>query len=200
MTRPQLLALAKQRGFTRYSTLNKHKLIELLERGSHAPPPKRWNYIVQRGRGVAIDQLFTEYDEKTKYGVRERRVEGGYLVNGVDLDGMFNSRYVPDRTVYEDRVVDNRDWTTDDEYSDDETEDEEPAPPPQIVVVERIVEGGWFIPIENFEAYKAFIASFTDVYQPRTLLESAARVASSRKLPNYLPSLIKKQLTFYKNN
>lgn len=187
MTRPQLLALAKERGFKRYSALNKCELIKLLKKGSHDPPiPKKWYSIIDSGKGVSFDQLFTSYDHMHKYDVGEQQEGDGYIIRGVNLDGMFNSVYVPEQMTY---GIDTR-WDTDDEDDD-----------PHYIRIPRKIPGGWLIHRNDYSNYKKFIKSLRDAksqQQPRTLFELAARVVNSRKLNVYIPPSLKNRISQYK--
>jgi hypothetical protein len=189
MDRSQLLALAKERGFTRYSKLNKGELIRLLKNGSHSPPPARhWYSIIANGEGVSIDKLFTPYDHMHKYAVAHEQVPEGYIIRGVNLNGMFESQYIADRTIQREEI----------DYGDN-TDDEDVEP---VTVVRSVqISGGWLIPLREFPKLQTLITSLrsaSQIKQPRTLFEAAARVVNSKKQTRYLPKIIKSRLKQYK--
>lgn len=186
MTRPQLLALAKERGFTRYSKFNKHDLIRLIRYGKHPDPiPTRLYGIIVDG--TSIDKLFTPYDHMHKYSVSDRLVQGGYIVNGVNLEGLFNSSYVPDRVEMQEEI----------DYPDTDNEDDEPV----TVMRNIVIRGGWFVPHADFPTYRQYINDLrtaASLYQPRSLFELAARIVNTRRQTAYLPKIIKQKLKEYK--
>ena len=149
MDRSQLLALAKQRGFTGYSKLNKFQLNRLLETGSHPPPPpKHWYDVIADGIGVTLDKLFTPFDHMSKYSVSEEPVPEGYIIRGANLSGMFDSCYIPDKEVqYEDT-----------EYQGTDEEDDEDYEPVTVMKTVKI-PGGWLIAHHHHPMYKSIISS-----------------------------------------
>ena len=147
---------------------------------------KRWYGIIVNN--APIDKLFTPYDHMHKYSVSERLVPEGYIVSGVNLDGMFNSMFVPDR-------IEQREYESD-RFTDSETDDE-----PIAVMRDVVIRGGWFVPHAEFPNYRNYITTLrtaASVHQPRSLFETAACVVNSRCHNVYLPKIIKNKLKEYK--
>lgn len=170
LTRPQLLALARQRGYHRYHKLNKRDLVQLLETGryrrqSPPPPPPRPRYTsVHSSRGLRPDEI-----DLDRYRVDvSRRSDGQYLVRGVDLNGLFGSVFVDDRTVRGAPQYDD----TDTEGSDDDDT--------------YVVNGGWVVPASQIQNLRTYLSSLR-VYNPRSLFDLSALSVNRRPINQYLP-------------
>jgi hypothetical protein len=176
LTKSQLQAMAKRAGFMRFSALNKNDLISLLISGSHTPKVKHPKFtILHSCRGV----LPADFDP-ARFTITVEPSPGGYVMRGLDIEGMFNSLFTPDRfaTRYEDV------------YEEPTTDDDEPNQSTWTPVTRRIC-GGWFIPEANYSDFKQFYESIVcRVNNPRTLFELAGIVVNSRKQTTYLPKRI----------
>lgn len=96
-----MLVECKRAGFVRYSRLNVYKLRQLLSRGSHeiSPKRKRWHLKVHSGRGRKIDQYDCNEDRidcYLRWDARNGRFMDGYTIRGIDLEGRFDSVFIPD--------------------------------------------------------------------------------------------------------
>jgi hypothetical protein len=195
MKNPELKELAKQQGYRNYGKLNKHDLVRLLINGALPPPPKYISRRLKEGVGVPLDQLFTAGDKSpgNKWVYESKKVDDGYMIRGVDLEGLFGSTYIPDKTVTRLEEV-YRDYFTDEEMTD---EDEEPAQE----LVTRTIRGGWFVSDKVFTEVVAFLESLQKQPQPKSLKELAINVAAARKIPKgVLPKLIVQEVKVYRKN
>jgi hypothetical protein len=177
LSKSQLQEMAKRAGFMRFSALNKDRLVSLLTTGSHSKPKAQpITKMLHSSRGVVPSEF-----DPSKFTITVETSPGGYVMRGLDIEGMFNSRFTPDRstTRYEDV------------YGDPDTDDEDDPPQPIRAPVTRRVSGGWFIPASDYLAFKRFYESIP--YRgndPRTLFELSGMVVNSRKQTTYIPKRI----------
>lgn len=199
LSRTELLTMCKDKGFVRYSSLNKHNLIDLLKTGSHKQPKQRspWRYISESGMGVLPHEFERDGNQYTitikdsdkfcdKYVSDDiiRYLRDGYCaIRGINLEGLFNSRWVPPKqtTVYENTY----NSATDDSDSDNE---------PIRVEITYKQYGAWVIPKSELPSFKAFFDSLKPKHNPKSLFDSAAHVVNSRKITQYIPKHLLKRI------
>jgi len=198
MTNRQLKDIAKQKSFVKYSTMNKRELINLLVRGVHPKPRQKKIYEITDYRNLLpLDYLFTScgcINHVYGYGAVQDDEKGGYVIRGVNLNGMFDSIRVPDKTInvlendYEDINTADYEW-----FETDETTQ----------VVTKTIKGGWFVPFasyQNFSDYTNRLKTIRCSTNPKSLFELAAYVLKSRKITaflhpgQYIPTIIKLRL------
>lgn len=204
MSRSQLLSLAKANRFKNYTPLNKYELIELINRGYHLQPEKRTCNVYKGGVGASEDELFQSYGTLFKYSVTLANVKNGYFVRGFNMNGMFESHYIPQSEMTYP--------TTERNFID--PSDSLEIPPSlinrvynygndgSIISVTIHKPTGWFLPIQHATAFKEYIANIRHKVfgpKPKTLFELAARIVNSHHQRGvYLPKTIIKKLAAYK--
>jgi hypothetical protein len=103
-SRKDIKAIAKKRGYVRYSRLNKDDLIGLVTRGYHKVPKSHYYYCVHSTKGLVPSQ-FVQPPKinkligpiKYKYAITtEMYDESSRIISGLDLTGMFDAKFIPD--------------------------------------------------------------------------------------------------------
>lgn len=166
-SRTELLDECRRTGYVRYSRLNVQQLKNLLECGYHYISPKRESYLfIHSSRGAKPDEF-----DPTRYCIDCKPCRNGHLVRGIDLEGMFDSQFVPDRRVQ----------LTVHDFIDIPAMDE------QLIRVYRLIYGGWYIPASMYEPFTVFRQNLVAI-PPRSLQELALNVVTSKKIVSLQPN------------
>lgn len=200
LSRPELIKLCKERGFVKYSSLNKHELKNLLKRGSHKTPPKPYVYRVLHSdmglkpadfdREKYVVKYIEHVDDTNTREVSKdiiNYLQNGYCsVRGMNIEGMFNSIWIPPKVIQIEYF--------NDYYASDEEEEEENNLNQSPVFVPYTQHGSWMIPRSELKNFKDFYDSLKPIDTPKTLFELAARVVNSRKITQYVPPTLLKRI------
>jgi hypothetical protein len=172
-SRTELLAIAKKRGFLRYSSLNKHQLIGLLTRGYHEVPKVHHYECIHSAKGLPPAEFILSPKlndivgpTKFRYTIDTKMYNGtSRIVRGIDLTGMFDAKYIP-ATVHDE----DDEWPT-------------------------YIEGGWVISNHEYPNFLTFYETLlASTNQPKSLFETAAWAVNSRKQEHYIPKLLRMQI------
>lgn len=190
----ELLARCRREGFVLYSDIDARQLQELLERGYHRIYPRKrwWMLKIHSSRGLKLEEFdYTVYRvERCPY------TNDGYKIRGLDLEGRFDSHFIPDRYIMKPvntsrigQTVKRRLFSSAPTITrlaaDDDDEGAEGAGEQ---LFERVpVYGGWYVPSSRRDECLEFCKSVQKVQPLRSLQELAANVMLSRKLCYQIP-------------
>jgi len=141
-----LRKMAKKFNIYNYYHLNKPELITQLIEKQYYNPSMSWIPVIDQTNSLLLKDLYKPYDESHFYTYNSEEVSqlGGYIISGVNLDGLFNSMYVPNSTVKS--VVKNSSFY---DFSDDEEGDAQSMP----MLVTKKVKAGWLIPFNMYQEF-----------------------------------------------
>jgi hypothetical protein len=165
-SRTELLEIAEKRGFVRYSSLNKDKLIGLLTRGYHEVPKVQYEECMHSNKGLSPSEFVLPpklnmhlAPTKYRYTITTYRYNAtSCIIRGIDLTGMFDARYIPS-------IIDHGNGESRPTY----------------------VSGGWVISNHEYPKFLTFYESLlASMNQPKSLFEIAAWIVNSRKQDQYI--------------
>ena len=199
MTLHELRAEAKAQGFKRYSNLNKGSLFYLLKTKRHRPEPKtelcHLTVTGEDAKGAPLDKIFKPFDEYDQYWFSEQNTPDGMFIGGINLDGLFRSRFIPPRVV----VQRERGAFA---YYNDPDDACEYSPPGYYSGVEVKDRGGWLIPHSEYNAFKLFLDDLkieASRKSPKTLFELAGRIVNCRRhSKTVLPMTLQRRIKDFK--
>lgn len=183
--------IAKGMGFLRYERLNTEGLKSLIITQKHKIYEQSINPTIKLGKGVPIGDLYSPDGKYGQYDYEYEKVPCGYIIRGVDLNGMFNSIYFPEvmENVMEpdyDSYAESMGWSDDDEQT--------------YHMVERIkTYSYWLVAHNMFQTVKDYLDSFRPRKQPESLFDIAANYVTSKKQDRYIPPTIANKLEEYVN-
>lgn len=164
-----LMRRCRRAGFVRYSHLNVDQLRDLLARGYHYISPKDAYSIkiVHSSRGPKIADF-----DGCRYDVQIIPHRDGYMVRGVDLEGMFDSTFIEPAPYSH----------ADNNYMGGFMEEDSLEDSKRLQEMMLDHAGGWFVRASRYVELTQLRDRLRRV-PPRSLRELAANVVTSRHLP-----------------
>lgn len=140
-----LRKMAKEASIYNYYRLNKPELVTKLIEKQYYNPSMSWIPVIDQTNNLLFKDLYKPYDDSHFYSFNSEEVSqmGGYIISGVNLDGLFKSTYVPNSTV---KSIVNR---VSCDFSDDEDCDAQSIP----TLVTKKVKAGWLIPFNMYQDF-----------------------------------------------
>lgn len=186
LKRKILLQKCREREFVNYKKLNNIQLQELLKRGYHYITPKQ-PQVEPKSTWVKADRFDSSQDVM--------RIAPfsccGYIVRGIDLDGMFDSIYTPFVPLIRLEGMESSSSSEEEDTDDDDEEvvnqqQEEDEGVDVVEVKEKTTttedpSRGWIVPSYRYEELISFYHRMMK-RPPRSLKELATNVVCSRKL------------------